>query len=545
MLAGVEVTSMARPWLEHYPPGLGASLDYPKVPLYRLLQASAQRFPARSAIIEFDGETGRETSGKSYRALDDESSRLAVALVRLGVVKGDRVAYFLQNSPALVVSFYGILKAGAVPVPCNPMYQADEFSHQVSDSGATTVICDLQSLPVVDEVKEETGLQLVIVAGPSGDQGNGICGLDDLIAEHSPTEILPDITPDEDLALLPYTGGTTGVPKGAMLTHANMVANAIQFSRWFDYQPGEEVFIAALPLSHIGGIAGVMSVPIAIGGTIVLFRRFHPQGVLKAIQRYRATRFLGVPTMYINLLGQPDLPRYDLSSMGPSRTSAAPLPEAVKEAFDKVVGREVLVEGYGLTETSPLTHVNPPQRARLGSIGVPLPDTDARVVDPDNRTRVLSTGETGELALRGPQVMRGYWNRPDATAEVMLDGWFHTGDLARMDEEGYFYIVDRIKDVINAAGFKVWPREVEEALYRHPSVRMVAVAGTPDAYRGETVKATVVLRDGVRDSEDALREALTAHCRQQLAAYKVPRIIEFRDSLPVSVAGKVLRRELR
>ena len=231
--------------------------------------------------------------------------------------------------------------------------------------------------------------------------------------------------------------------------------------------------------------------------------------------------------------------------MGPSRTSASSLPEAVKEAFDKLVGREVLIEGYGLTETSPLTHANPPQRARLGSIGVPLPDTDARVVDPGKWAKVLPAGEVGELALRGPQVMKGYWNRPDATADVMLDDWFHTGDLARMDEEGYFYIVDRIKDVINAAGFKVWPREVEEVLYRHPAVHMAAVAGTADPYRGETVKATIVLKEDASESEDAIRDALAAHCRSQLAAYKVPRIIEFRDTLPVSSAGKVLRRELR
>ena len=536
---------MAQPWLQHYPSGLGASLDYPSVPLYRLLQDSARRFPARAAIIAFDGETGRETDAKTYRALNDESSRLADALVSLGVSKGDRVAYFLQNSPSLVVSFYGILKAGAVPVPCNPMYQADEFSHQVSDSGATIVICDTQSLPVVQQVREHVDLKQVVVADTSVSVAADAHSLNDLIAQYTPLEDLPDITPEEDLALLPYTGGTTGVPKGAMLTHANMVANAIQFARWFDYQPGEEVFIAALPLSHIGGIAGVMSVPIAVGGTIILFRRFHPHGVMQAIQDYRATRFLGVPTMYINLLGQPESSRYDLSSMGPSRTSAAPLPEAVKEAFDKLVGREVLIEGYGLTETSPLTHVNPPQRARLGSMGVPLPDTHARVVDPDDRTKMLPTGEVGELALRGPQVMKGYWNRPDATAEVMVDDWFHTGDLARMDQDGYFYIVDRIKDVINAAGFKVWPREVEEVLYRHPLVQMAAVAGTADPYRGETVKATIVLKDNATDPEEILRGALTAHCRSQLAAYKVPRIIEFRDSLPVSSAGKVLRRELR
>ena len=538
---------MARPWLRHYPAGLGASLEYPNIPLYQLLQDSARRFPDRTAIVAYDGETGRETASKTYCALDDESSRLAAALADLGVLKGDRVAYSLQNSPFLVVSFYGILKAGAVPVPCNPMYQADELSHQLDDSGSSTIICDIQSLPVVGQVREHAGLQRVVVTDVVEAPDNEY-SFNDLVAQHEPLAHLPDIEPADDLALLPYTGGTTGVPKGAMLTHAGMVANAIQFSRWFDYQPGEEVFIAALPLSHIGGIAGVMSVPVAVGGTIILFRRFHPQGVLQAIESYRATRFLGVPTMYINLLGllgQPDSSRYDLSSLGPSRTSAAPLPEAVKEAFDKVVGREVLIEGYGLTETSPLTHVNPPQRARLGSIGVPLPDTDARVVDPDDRTKELAVGEVGELALRGPQVMRGYWKRPDATAEVMLDGWFHTGDLARMDDDGYFYIVDRIKDVINAAGFKVWPREVEEVLYRHPLVHMAAVAGTADPYRGETVKATIVLKDDTPQPEETIRDSLIAHCRTQLAAYKVPRIIEFRDSLPVSSAGKVLRRELR
>ena len=538
---------MARPWLRHYPAGLGASLEYPNIPLYRLLQDSARRFPDRTAIVAYDGETGRETASKTYCALDDESSRLAAALADLGVLKGDRVAYSLQNSPFLVVSFYGILKAGAVPVPCNPMYQADELSHQLEDCGASTIICDTQSLPVVGQVREQTGLQRVVVSDVA-EAPESAYSLNDLVAQHEPLAHLTDIEPADDLALLPYTGGTTGVPKGAMLTHAGMVANAIQFSRWFDYQPGEEVFIAALPLSHIGGIAGVMSVPVAMGGTIILFRRFHPQGVLQAIESYRATRFLGVPTMYINLLGllgQPDSSRYDLSSLGPSRTSAAPLPEVVKEAFDKVVGREVLIEGYGLTETSPLTHVNPPQRARLGSIGVPLPDTDARVVDPDDRTKELAVGEVGELALRGPQVMRGYWKRPDATAEVMLDGWFHTGDLARMDDDGYFYIVDRIKDVINAAGFKVWPREVEEVLYRHPLVHMAAVAGTADPYRGETVKATIVLKDDTPQPEETIRDSLISHCRSQLAAYKVPRIIEFRDSLPVSSAGKVLRRELR
>jgi len=331
-----------------------------------------------------------------------------------------------------------------------------------------------------------------------------------------------------------------------MLSHYNLVANALQFQSWFQYRQGEEVFIAALPLFHIGGIAGVMSVPLAAGATIVLFRRFHTRGVLQAIQKYRASRFLGVPTMYVAILNLPEARSFDLASLQPSRTSAAALPVAVKESFDVLAGHEVLIEGYGLTEASPLTHVNPTHRARAGSIGIPLADTDALVVDPEDGTRVLPVGEVGELVVRGPQVMQGYWNQPAATAASLRDGWLYTGDLARMDDQGYFYVVDRKKDVINAAGFKVWPREVEEVLYQHPLVRAAAVVGLPDTYRGETVKAVVVLKGECSfPSLDAAQEEIKAFCRRELAAYKVPRIVELCDDLPVSAAGKVLRRVLR
>ena len=536
---------MERPWLQHYPPGLPACLEYPDHPLHRYLSDSAQRFPQRTALLEFDGENGKELSTRSYLQLDSQSEYLASALRHLGVGKGDRVAYFTQNSPELVVTFYGVLKAGAVAVPCNPMYRAEELSHQLVDSGASVIICDPELHPLVTQVRSSTAVKTVIVAGAS-EAPPGCLSFAALVESEGKTEVESVSVTGDDLALLCYTGGTTGVPKGAMLSHRNLVVNAHQFSRWFGYHQGKEVFIAALPLFHIGGIAGVMSVPIAVGGTIILFRRFHPRGVLEAIQHYRATRFLGVPTMYISILEQDSNSGYDFSSLQPSRTGAAPLPPPVKEAFDELVGHEVLVEGYGLTETSPLTHVNPPQRARAGSIGLPLPDTDALVVDPDQEAEALPTGEVGELLIKGPQVMRGYWNKPDATAEVLADGWLHTGDLAYMDSEGYFHIVDRKKDVINAAGFKVWPREVEDVLYRHPQVRMVAVIGEPDPYRGETVKACIVLKEGHHlPSMEAATEELTAFCRQHLAAYKVPRVMEFRDSLPVSAAGKILRRGLR
>ena len=425
------------------------------MPFHGFLKRAAAQYPARKAIIYYDGEQGREVSAMSYRALDHESDRFASALMELGVVRGDRVAYFLQNSPRLVVSFYGILKAGAVPVPCNPMYRAEELTYQLNDSEAKAIICDADLCPLVRHVEGSTCLSHVIVAG----HADAALSLEGLIRCHQAPQELPRIDPAQDLALLPYTGGTTGVPKGVMLTHRNLVVNTLQFSRWYSYREGHEVFIAALPLFHIGGIAGVLGVPISVGGTIVLLRRFNPRGVLEAIQDYRATRFLGVPTMYVAILDLPEAAGYDLSSLCHSRTSAAPLPPAVKRGFDDLAGREVLIEGYGLTETSPLTHANPIHRAKAGSFGIPLADTDAAIVDSEEGRREMPTGEIGELVLRGPQVMKGYWKRPRETAEAIREGWFYTGDLARMDEEGYFYIVDRKKDVINAAGFKgVAPR---------------------------------------------------------------------------------------
>ena len=533
-----------KPWLSSYSSGMPSSLEYPTAPLYHFLQQSASKYPDRPAIIYQDPSEGAEPVTRTYQALDEESDRFAAALASLGVEKDDRVAYFIQNSPELIAGFYGILKAGAVPVPCNVMYQAEELSYHLNDSGAQTLLCEANLYPTAQGILEETGVSRVVVAG--GEVDGDVLHWEELLVSVSPQENLPAIDIERDLALLPYTGGTTGVPKGAMLTHANMVANAVQFRDWFGYEPGGEVFVATLPLFHIGGIAGVMSVPISCGGTIVLFRRFNAERVLRAIQDYRATRFLGVPTMYIALLNHETAGDYDLSSLRPSRTSAAPLPAAVKEAFDGLVGRPVLVEGYGLTETSPLTHANPVDDARGGSIGVPLPDTEARVFDADDGLEEMPQGEIGELALRGPQVMKGYWQRPQETAEAIREGWFFTGDLAYMDERGYFFIVDRKKDVINAAGFKVWPREVEEVLYQHPSVRVAAVLGVPDDYRGETVRAVIALKDGHEfDGEESARSDILAHCQRHLANYKIPRIVDFRDELPVSAAGKVLRRVMR
>ena len=531
----------ARPWLSFYPPGIPSSLDYPDVPLHSFLTRSAEEFPDRPAII-FLGDDATPPPTLTYLELDRLSGRFAAGLVGMEVGRGDRVAYFMQNRPELVIAFYGILKAGAVPAPCNPMYTGDELLRQLDDAQPRFTVCDRDTHPLVSRALEGRSTPTIIVVGGEGPEPSfgGI-----LESYREPSSPVP-VDPGRDLALLPYTGGTTGISKGAMLTHRNMVVNAMQFAAWYGYEAGKETFIATLPLFHIGGIAGAMSVPISVGATMLLFRRFDARRVMTAIQDHKATRFPAVPTMYIAALDLEGADCFDLATLRPSRTSASSLPPAVKRAFDDMAGHEVLIEGYGLTETSPLTHANPTHRAKEGSIGVPLPDTEARVVDPDGGVDEVPEGEIGELVIRGPQVMAGYWNRPQETADVLWDGWLYTGDLARMDDEGYFYIVDRKKDVINASGFKVWPREVEEVLFEHPMVEMAAVVGVADRYRGETVKAVLVLKKEFRGRpEGEVQEDLRKHCRSKLAAYKVPRLLEVRDSLPVSAAGKVLRRELK
>jgi len=360
--------------------------------------------------------------------------------------------------------------------------------------------------------------------------------------ETLPPAVPADCDTEDDAAVLLQTGGTTGVPKSAVLTHRNIVANTIQFARWYAFEPGGETAFCALPMYHSGGMSGAMNVPLSAAATLLVLSRFSAPAAAAAVSRHQVTRLFGVPTMFIALLTHPAGRSADYSSLRACRTNAAPLPPSVKAEFDTLVGREVLVEGYGLTETSPLTHANPVGRAKAGSIGVPLPDTDARIIDLETGADV-EQGAAGELLIRGPQVMKGYWKKPDATARAISDGWFHTGDVATMDAEGYFAIVDRKKDMINTAGFKVWPREVEEVLYQHPGIKLAAVVGTPDDYRGEAVKAYVVLKES-HDGRVTEREVID-FCRARLTAYKAPRSVDFRTELPVSGAGKMLRRVLR
>ncbi|HSF30646.1 MAG TPA: long-chain fatty acid--CoA ligase, partial [Candidatus Tectomicrobia bacterium] len=518
------------------------ALNYPIAPAWWLLERNLDEHPERVAVRDVDHDTLVERQAVTYAELASRARALAAGLQRLGVGRGARVALCLPNSTALITGFYGIWQAGATVVPINPMARAADLRQQLGDADVSLLIASSDAAAAASAAAGERGIPLVLSGGGGGSTSNGAVPFEELLAEDGRRFKEIPIDPHADVAVILYTGGTTGIPKGAMLTHRNIVANTVQFAEWYAFEPGQETCIGVLPMFHSGGMSGAMNVPLYAGATLLVLSRFRPAAVARAVERYRATRLFGVPTMFIALLNHEASRRADYASLRACRTNAAPLPPSVKAAFDALVGREVLVEGYGLTETSPLTHANPLHKAKPGSIGIPIADTDAKVVDPETGADIPA-GRPGELVIRGPQVMKGYWNRPDETATALAGGWFHTGDVARMDADGYFNIVDRQKDLINTAGFKVWPREVEEVIYSHPAVQMVAVIGVEDAYRGEVVKACVVLKDEHRHEVD--QAALVSFCQARLMPYKVPRLIEFRDELPVNAAGKMLRRLLR
>jgi long-chain acyl-CoA synthetase len=532
----------SRPWFSAWPSHLAHALNYPLAPAWWILERNLDEHPERVAIRQLDHDTLVEREAVTYAELASRARALAAGLQRLGVGPGARVALCLPNSTQLITGFYGIWRAGATVVPINPMAKAADLRQQLGDADVSLLIASFDAAAVASAAASERGIPLILSGGGKSSSSNGAIPFEELVAEDGWRFKETLIDPHADVAVILYTGGTTGTPKGAMLTHRNIVANTVQFANWYAFEPGQEICIGVLPMFHSGGMSGAMNVPIYAGATLLVLSRFRPAAVARAVERYRATRLFGVPTMFIALLTREVSRRADYASLKACRTNAAPLPPSVKAAFDTLVGREVLVEGYGLTETSPLTHANPLHKAKPGSIGIPIADTDAKIVDLETGTD-LSPGEPGELVIRGPQVMQGYWQRPEETAAAMAGGWFHTGDVARMDDNGYFSIVDRQKDQINTAGFKVWPREVEEVIYAHPAVKMVAVIGVDDAYRGEAVKACVVLREEHRHEVD--QPALVSFCQERLMPYKVPRIIEFRDELPVSAAGKMLRRLLR
>ena len=544
-----------RPWLRFYEPGVPHSLTYPGQPVSALLDRTAAAYADRPAAVYFGAQM-------TFGALRDLAGRFAAGLARLGIRPGDRVALHLPNCPQFLIAYYGALLAGAVVVPFNPLYVEREIGHQLADSGAeVSVTLDLL-YPRIAAVRGQTRVREIVVTGiqeyfpPLLRTLYPLKARRDGMVAHVPraTDIhrfgelvqapaaAPDVRLDPaEVAVLLYTGGTTGVPKGAMLTHRNLVSNVLQARSWFtELRPGEDTAVAVIPFFHSYGMTSAMNFAVSSGTRLALLPRFQVDMVLKAIARYRPKVFPGVPTLYTAIINHPDVARYDLRSIGACISGAAALPLEVQSRFETITGGR-LVEGYGLTEASPVTHANPILGTRkAGSIGVPFPDTDARIVDLEGGMTTLGVGEVGELIIRGPQVMQGYWNRPDETGRVLRGGWLYTGDMAKVDADGYFYIVDRKKEMIITGGFNVFPREVEEALYAHPAVLEAAAIGIPDIYKGEIVKVFVVLKPGARATAGEIIE----HCRGFLAPFKVPRDVAFREQLPKSLVGKILRRVL-
>ncbi len=558
--------AMDRPWYRFYDEGVPRTIDVPPVPLYNFVETAARDFPTKTGIkmVLRYLPLGITIHGSlTYGELWQEVNRFAAALHRLGVKQGDRVAVMLPNMPQYVVAFFGALRAGAIVVNTNPTYTARELEHQLNDSGAETIVLLSSLYERLQAIRDKVSVRNVIIAdvheyvrgffknmvartlrkeGLLVDvpEGDGVYHWETVMSMGGS---LPDveINPD-DVALFQYTGGTTGVPKAAMLTHRNLVANTLQVGAWLpSAERGQPIVMGALPFFHVYGMTVALLYGVYKAGTVVMLPNPRPiDNVMKAIHHERCSLFPGVPTMYIGIINHPEVDKYDLRSVEACISGAAPLPVEVQQKFEAITGGR-LVEGYGLTEASPVTHSNPIYgKRKAGSIGLPFPSTDARIVDL-NSGEPLPVGEVGELCVKGPQVMKGYWNRPDETAQTIdEEGWLHTGDIARMDEEGYFYIVDRKKDIIIASGYNIIPREVEEVLYMHPKVLEAVVAGVPDPYRGETVKAYIVLKEG----EQATAEEIIAFCREHLAPYKVPRLVEFRSELPKSQVGKFLRRVL-
>ena len=563
---------MERIWLKHYDAGVPASLSYPSAPLHHFLEESARRFPTHPAILLAGPPLALRalrvhpgfTSTLSYAQVDRLSNGFANALIWLGIRPGDRVAIHLPNFPQFVFCFFGALKAGAVVVPVNPLYQPRDLATVLTNSGAKAIVTLSLLRSRLDEVIGQTGLESVIVTEPydyfpfpwnllarlqmrgASAAGPGL-RLPALLgtASDAPPRLAVD---PEDIAVLQYTGGTTGTPKGAMLTHRNMVANCLQMRACMpDLKEGGERFLGVAPFFHVYGLTVGLNVAFSTAATVILvvMRLFETRRVAQVIARYRPTIFPGVPAMYLALNHLKDVARYNLSSIKVCVSGSAALPGEVQDEFERLTGAR-LVEGYGLSEASPGTHVNPLYGLRKkGSIGVPIPDTGARIVDAETGMRDLGIGEPGELVIRGPQVMRGYWNAPADTADTIREGWLHTGDIARMDEDGFFFIIDRKKDMVSVGGLKVYPREIEEVLHEHPSVKEAAVTGAPDRVRGQILVAYVVLKDGVAGDPRQLRRELLEFSRQRLAPYKVPRRIEVASALPKTAIGKVLRRDLR
>lgn len=542
-------------WYGSYVPQVSRIIDIEKITMPEVLARTARKFPNRVALIFL----GRKIT---YQDLESLAGRFATALTQLGIKRGDRVGLLLPNIPQIVIAYYGLWKMGAVPVPNNPLYTDRELEHQLNDAGASALITlDLLTSRML-ALRGRTGVKTLIT-----------CHINDYLpfpkkqlfpllkkAMYRPFEPAPDhyeflrLMSDavsefqgpppalDDLAFIPYTGGTTGLSKGVVLTHYNVTAITQQMSAWFfDCRDQPERELAIFPFFHLAGFTAVMNLSIMNGWTDILVPRPEPKTVYEMMLQYRPTLIPAVPTIYVGLLGLPDFGKKDLSFVKGFFSGAAPLPMDTITALKAATGADI-VEGFGMTESTALVTVTP-WRGQLkpGSVGVPLPNTEVRVVDVETGLREMPVGEDGEIVFRGPQMCGGYYNMPEETAVALREGWFHTGDIGRMDEDGYFYIVDRKKDMIIAGGYNIYPREIDEVLFEHPKVSEACAVGVPDAYRGETVKAFIVTKPG----QALTAEELDDFCRARLAAYKVPKLYEFIDEMPKSAVGKILRRELR
>jgi long-chain acyl-CoA synthetase len=547
---------MQRPWLRSYEQGVPVHIPYQKISLPQLLFNAVRRYSNRPAII-FYGRT------ITYGELETQTNQFANALIQLGIRKGERVALMLPNVPQYLIACYGVLKTGGIVVQTNPLYVERELEQQLNDSGTETLIALDLFYPRIRNIQDKTSLKRIILTRVSdylplhlrilyplkamkeGQQMKvtvkpPLYDFRTLINKSEPAQPIVPLSSD-DTALLQYTGGTTGIPKGVMLSHANLIANVQQCRHWMpSLREGKEVFLGVIPFFHVYGMTTCMNLSLLIGGCLVLLPKFSTRDVLKTIVKYRVSLFMGVQAMYVAVNNYPDIGKYDLSSIRICISGAGPLHIEVQERFEELTGGK-LVEGYGLSEASPVTHCTPIYGYRKkGSIGLPFPDTEVKIVDQQNEDRKLPVDNVGELFIQGPQVMQGYWQKPEETREVLTDGWLRTGDLARMDEDGYFYIVDRKKDMIKTKGENVYPREVEEVLFRHPKVKEAVVMGIPDPFGGESVKAYVILKEDQSSSETEIIE----FCSKELARFKVPKHVEFRKELPKTMVGKVLRRIL-
>ncbi len=553
-----EIKYQDKPWLKSYEEGVPESIKYEEICLPDMLDEMADQFSDKMAL-SFQGYE------VTYKELKDMVDRFAVCLADFGVKQGDAVAILLPNVIPCVAAYYATLRLGAVTVMNNPLYSDRELEHQFNDSGSKVLITlDLLGNRMID-LRPKTGIKEIVYTSigdylpfpknllfplvakkkklaadvkPAAD----VYKWKDCIAKYAPNP--PEVKIGfEDVAMYQYTGGTTGVSKGVMLTHSNLSKQVQQAVAWFPkFKKGEEIILSALPFFHVFGMTTCMNFAVCMGWGNILVPRPQPEQLLEAIRKFKPTFAPLVPTMYIGMLNHPDIKKTDMSCINGAFSGSAPLPVEVIHEFEGTTGA-VIVEGFGLTETTPVTHINPfaGGARKIGSVGLPISDTECRIVDLEDGVTDVPVGERGELIVKGPQVMKGYWNMPDETANTLRDGWCYTGDIATMDEDGYFYIVDRKKDMIISGGFNIYPRDVDEVFYENPKVQEACSIGVPDPKRGENVKVFVVLKEG----ETATQEELIDFCKEKLAKYKLPTEIEFRKDLPKTNVGKILRKELR